>query len=308
MKKLLIILLLIVILFTSACSVNNPFITKTRSSGNPAGLEMKFLPTQSIYYEGDVPEVNLELTNNAECAISGVICVNQLLSGIGGITERCKSFNLAGLNLDSKTAKPDSTTLFFDTNEFTAYSGLARSNYETNINAVAVYNCRIITGPDQICVTPFKNDNLCATTETISGTRLGSRSAPITVTYVEKSISKATSGTRLRAIITLSKMDKGYVISQAALQNPNLEEQESPVFMKVNYNGYGEMSCRDENGVPITNNVLKWKPTESKKIINCEILLNINELTVNPIDIDLDFTYKLRESKQISIKKVGEAQ
>ena len=297
MKKF-IILILILIFFIEGCT------TTSRGSGSPNGVQINFIPNfpPSTVFEGDKISVGLELANYAECSANGVICIKQLLSNAGGIQEECKPLNLAPISFENKRTTIDKQKMYFT--ESNAYTGLSRIQQETSISATAVYKCNIVTGPEKICAIPVttESEEPCPIYESISGNQLGALSAPVTVTKVEKFLSPSEGGVKLRAAITLKKMSKGRVIGEGALQNPfKLEEKESVVNIQVEYGGYGNMECKDERG-PIEN-MIKWKSTEPEKIINCEILLNINDLTINPINVRMDYVYKITESKPITIRK-----
>ena len=263
--------------------------------GNPDGISIKFLNLQppDVLREGQDFTVALEIVNNAQCSTSGQICVRDALSDIfGGLQDNCQDINLKGVeNVNGQIIK-DSKILFFRGN---SYADIKRE-LNTQIIAKAVYSCEIISGP-QLCIKPLigENENLCKSTESISGKSLKAKSAPITITKVDKEIIPEQGGIRLLATITLTKMSKGQLKTDIG----NFDaDKGSPLSMSVEYAGFGEMKCNSLDG-----NTLYWKPKDATKTVQCELELGQIDLIENPLNIGLSYDYEVTESKQITIKQ-----
>ena len=68
--------------------------------------------------------------------------------------------------------------------------------------------------------------------------------------------------------------------------------------INVEYEGYGQLNCRDLDR-------LNFK-TNTENIINCEISVNVEDIEENPLKISLNYVYETSESKQIIIIKEGD--
>jgi hypothetical protein len=172
---------------------------------------------------------------------------------------------------------------------------------ETNIQATAKYNCDIIAGPKRLCTqSPFEKDETkCKSSETISGSALGSKIAPVTITRIDKQLFlSGNNDIKLKTAITLRKMSKGKVSIQDKNQESNLKG--NPIKIDVDYAG-GQMTC---TGRDYKDGILSWKSSDTEKIINCEILLNSRELQENPLNIHLNYLYEITEDKLIKINHI----
>ncbi|MCD4666442.1 hypothetical protein K8R47_01380 [archaeon] len=282
MKKVL-ILLIFLVLFVYGCSPGGRGLAT-----GPEGLDITFLDLQP---PGEVREdqqfnIGLNLINNAECDISGEICVKGTLTGFEGLTEDCKPFNLAKAEEKNNVADFDSDQLYFTS---IGYSGLTR-DLSTTVIAEANYNCHVVMGP-QLCIKSVlgEDEQECPSTETISWNRLNSKVAPVTVTKVVKTLSPESSGVRLDATITLKKMRAGEIVSEF--------DEGDYVNIDVSLGGYGILDCDD-----VESNVLEWDDDDTEKVINCNIFLGQVDYLEIPLDIDLDYNYLTKQTKQINIE------
>lgn len=275
MKKIIIILALLIL--TTACSGISQ--QSGKGSGTPDGLHITFLESQprSELREREYFDIGLKLENKAECDIKGELCVRDTLaSSISGIQDNCQSFELR----KKENNIIDSQNIYFQDNVYESIVG----DLIPTIIAKAQYSCSIQLTP-QVCVKPnLEDESICKTKETLSTSTLGLRSAPITVSSIDKLIIPQRDGIKLEVKIHLKKMSKG----------------ESENFnINVEYEGYGLLSCRDLDRLDFKKN--------TENIINCEMPLNVEDIEDNPLKITLDYIYENSNSKQIKIIKEGDA-
>ena len=303
MRKTILILFLLFagLIFVISCQGGGPGFPGSGNGkggsyfgGTPNGLEIKFLNLQppDILREGQDFTVALELTNNGQCDAIGQICVRDALSDIfGGIQDNCQEMNLKAIeNINGQIVK-DSRTFYFRGN---SYNNIGRE-LSTQILAKTSYKCEFVSGP-QLCVKSVigENENLCKSIESISGKELKARSAPITISKVDKELVPEANGVRLIATITLSKMSKGQLKAEKEVDFT----KGSPMFISVEYSGFGEMKCSELEG-----NLLYWKSKDTSKIVQCELELGKIDLIQNPLNIKLAYDYEITEVKQITIKE-----
>ncbi len=315
MRKIILFLLLLGLIFILGCQGQDsggdggfPGFGGGKKStsyfgGKADGLEIKFLnlqPPEILREEQDFT-IGLELVNNGQCDVNGQLCVRDALSDVfGGVQDSCQDINLKAIEDVNGQIIKDSRNLYFRTN---SYHDIGRE-LNTQILAKAVYHCDFVSGP-QLCVKPVieENENLCKSMESISGKELKARSAPITISKVDKEIVPESNGVRLIATITLNKMSKGQASFGTDSGNADFNKG-SPIFIGVEYQGFGEMRCNGLEG-----NILYWKSKDTNKIVQCELELEQIDLIENPLNIKLAYDYEVTETKQVTIKqKLGNTQ
>ena len=270
MKKIITILILLV--FLTAC---NSLTQQGKSTGTPQGLEITFLefqPREEIR-QNEYFDVGLNLINNAECDIAGEICIrDSLAESISGIEDSCQSFSLR----KKENNQVDSREVYFTDNVYASISG----NLISNIITRAEYSCSIQLVP-QVCVKPdIGEENLCKTRETLSSSTLGLKSAPITVTSIDKLLIKQRDGMKLETVIHLRKMSEGGSESFS---------------INVEYEGHGQLNCKNLDRISFKTN--------TENVINCEIPINVGDIEENPLRIDLTYLYETSKSKEVRITK-----
>lgn len=169
------------------------------------------------------------------------------------------------------------------------------NDIDTNLQATLRYECDFTTGPKKLCIqSPYEKDETkCKNFETISGSNLGSRATPITISKVDKQLSLGQGqDVKLKAVVYLAKMNKGKVYST---EQDNLKS--GIVKVDIDYAG-SLMTC---SGKDYKEGVLYWKTKDTEKIINCEILLNSAEFQENPLNVHLNYRYEITENKLIKI-------
>jgi len=297
MKKENLFLIFMLIIFINSCNQG------TFSLSGSNGIEIKFLQPENIVSskginEGDSIPIEIELTNKGECPVDGILTVRDSLSdNYGGVFEQQQNVQLNGIEVIGNKPRYDSQIFVFSSSP---YSGLS-NDAETNLLATMKYNCDFTTGPKKLCVQSpyYKDENKCKNFETISGSNIGSRVAPITVSKVEKQLSLGQGqDLKLNTVIYLTKMSKGKVYSRG-------EDilKGGIVKFDVDYGGY-PMSCRGKSLNDYKDGVLYWKNIDTEKIINCEILLNSGEFQENPLNVHLGYDYEITESKLIKINNI----
>ena len=296
-KEHFILLILILTIFITGCN-GSSFL-----GSGPNGVQILFIQPESTITsrgidEGSSVPIELELTNYAECNIIGTLCVKDTLSDVyGGISEQCKNINFEESRTNNNKLELDKQTYIFTSQPYTNLF----KDQETNLQATAKYSCDIIVGPKRVCTqSPFENDETkCKNFETISGSALSSRVAPITVGSIDKQLFlSGDNDIKLKTAITFKKMSKGKVSIQNENQESNLKG--NPIKIDVDYAG-SQMTC---TGRDYKDGILSWKSSDTEKIINCEILLNTRELQENPLNIRLDYIYEITESKLIKINHI----
>ena len=114
---------------------------------------------------------------------------------------------------------------------------------------------------------------------------MGLKTAPVTITQIEKLLIPQSNSIKMEITLHLRKMANG-----------NLQ---GPLGIILNYEGYGNLRCRDlEN--------LEWDDRDTEKIIKCEISLNVRDVEDNPLIISIDYNYQNSEQKQIQIMQEGD--
>ena len=302
MKKEHLFLPIFILIFITGC---NGSITGLGSG--PNGVQIKFIQPEDVLLnagikEGSVLPIEIELTNYGQCMAIGKLCIRDTLSdSFGGVNDQCKDINLREVQTDTKKVQLSTQKYNFFTQ---SYSNLFKDQ-ETSLLATAKYSCDIITGPRKLCTKSIydKNDPQCNPVETISGSSLGAKIAPVTVTSVYKTLSlESSSNLKLNAEITLGKMGDGKVAGLDT--NPESESLKgNPLKISVDYAG-SEMSCRENDGRIIQDGIIYWKIDENEKVINCEILLNSVEYNENPLNVHLNYEYEITQSKLVKIKHI----
>ncbi len=271
MKKIIIVLFLV---FLTACSASN----QGKGSGTPDGLRMSFLELQprSELKESEYFDIGLKLENKAECDIKGEICVRDTLAeSLSGVRDDCQSFELR--KKDGNIM--DSENIYFNDNTYENPSG----DLISTIIAKSRYSCSIQLTP-QLCVKPnLEDENICKTRENLQSSTLGLKSAPITVSSIEKTLIPQRDGIKLEVAIHIRKMSTG------SSENFNIN---------VEYEGYGPLNCRNLDRLNLKEN--------TENVINCEISLNVQDIEENPLKIVLNYIYEDSISKQIKIIKEGD--
>jgi len=274
MKKT--VFLVFVLIFLTACSG----ISQTsKTSGTPDGVRISFLDLQprSELRVGETFDIGLELENTADCNVQGQVCVRDLFaSSISGVRDQCKEFDLR-----KKDITTDSKKFYFTDNVYDTNLG----NLRSTIIADASYSCHIELNP-QLCVkSSIDDESLCKNRETLSQNTLGLKTAPVTITQIEKLLIPQSNSIKMEITLHLRKMANG-----------NLQ---GPLGIILNYEGYGNLRCRDlEN--------LEWDDRDTEKIIKCEISLNVRDVEDNPLIISIDYNYQNSEQKQIQIMQEGD--
>jgi len=269
------IFLAIVLIFLTACNGTN----QSTSSGTPDGVKISFLELQprSELRIGETFDIGLELENRADCNVQGQICVRDLFtSSISGVQDQCQEFELS-----KKDITIDSKKFYFTDNAYNVEIGDLRST----IFATATYSCNIQLNP-QLCIKPsIEDESFCKNRETLSQNTLGLKSAPITITQIEKLLIPQSNNIKMEVTLHLRKMAIGNI--------------EGPLGISLNYEGYGSLQCRDLDK-------LEWEEKDTEKIIKCEIPLNVKDIEDNPLIINLNYNYKNSEQKQIQIIQEGD--
>jgi len=274
MKKT--VFLVFVLIFLTACSG----ISQTsKTSGTPDGVRISFLDLQprSELRVGETFDIGLELENTADCNVQGQVCVRDLFaSSISGVQDQCQEFDLR-----KKDITTDSKKFYFTDNVYDTNLG----NLRSTIIADASYSCHIELNP-QLCVkSSIDDESLCKNRETLSQNTLGLKTAPVTITQIEKLLIPQSNSIKMEITLHLRKMANG-----------NLQ---GPLGIILNYEGYGNLRCRDlEN--------LEWDDRDTEKIIKCEISLNVGDVEDNPLIISIDYNYQNSEQKQIQIMQEGD--
>mgnify|MGYP001597581851 CR=1 FL=1 len=303
MKKYFLFLILALI-FISSCATIRPSETGiSKLTGSPNGIQIKFLPEQPSdeIFEGSDVNLGLELTNNAACDARGKLYITDTApSSRGGITEFIsRDFDLPGATVEGSKQRIEKTNFFI---KASPYTGLDRpEGLQVTLEATAIYNCRFTSGP-QFCVkSTFGEEQDCKITETITGNQLRAYAAPVAITKVVKKTNPESGGVRLVTEITLSKMSNGYVSNEASTQNPLTISEEDPININVDFDG-NQMECSGSN---FRDNKLFWKANDpASKTITCHTLVNVVERIDGNLNINLDYVYKVTESKSIKITKL----
>ena len=273
-KSFIKIIIALSLILLTACSASQ----QGKGSGTPDGLHITFLELQprTELRQNEFFDIGLKLENRAECDIQGEICVRDTLAeSISGVQDNCQSFELR--KKDGNAI--DSGNIYFTDNSYSSVSG----DLTSTIIAKARYSCSIQLTP-QVCVKPtIEDETVCRTKETLSQSTLGLRSAPITVSSIDKILIPQKDSIKLETSIHLRKMPEG--------NSDNFN-------INVEYEGYGQLNCRDLDR-------LNFK-TNTENIINCEISVNIADIEENPLKISLNYVYETSESKQIIIIKEGD--
>jgi hypothetical protein len=274
MKKTMILVALLI--FLTACSGIN---TRNTTSGTPDGIKISFLELQprDELRIGETFDVGLELENKADCDIYGQICVRDLFtSSISGVQDQCQEFELR-----KKDITTDSKKVYFTDNSYNTAIG----DLKSTIIATATYSCNIQLNP-QLCVkSSIGDESLCKNMETLSQNTLGLKTAPITITQIDKLLIPQSNNVKMEVTLHLRKMSEGNI--------------EGPLGIILNYEGYGNLQCRDLDK-------LKWEEKDTEKIIKCEIPLNVKDVEDNPLIINLNYNYKNSKTKQVQIIKEGD--
>jgi len=296
MKKRYLILIILIIFISGCTGSISPL------GSGPNGIQIKFIQPEDSSLsrgldEGSSLPIEIELTNYAECRVNGELCIKDTLSDTyGGVNEQCKNIDFEEARINNKKLELDQQKFIFSSQP---YLNLFKDQ-ETNLQATVKYNCDILTGPRRLCTqSPFEKDETkCKNFETISGNNLGSKTAPITVASIDKQLSLGASNeVRLKTIITLRKMSKGFV---SAFNEEQDSLKGNPVIIEVDY-ANSLMSC---SGRDYKEGVLLWKSKDTEKVINCEILLNSGDLQENPLNIHLKYDYEISEKKLIKINHI----
>src|SRR3989344_244045 len=274
MKKIIIVLFAVFLVFLVACSTTQ----QGKGSGTPDGLKMSFIEFQprSELKQSEYFDIGLKLENKAECDINGEICVRDTFAeSLSGVQNDCMSFQLR----KKEGNIIDSENIYFSDNSYVNPSG----DLTSTIIAKAGYSCSIQLTP-QLCVKPdLEDEKTCKIRETLQASTLGLKSAPITVTSIDKVLIPQKDGIKLEVAIHLKKMQKG------SSENFNIYAE---------YEGYGPLNCRNLDR-------LNFK-TNTENVINCDIQLNVQDIEENPLKIVLNYIYEDSISKQIKIIKEGD--
>ena len=272
MKKIIISIFLLILLV--GCS-SNP---QGKGSGTPDGLHISFLEFQprDELKQNEYFDIGLKLENRAECLIKGEICVRDTLAeSISGVRNSCQSFELR----EKEDNIVDSENIYFIDNAYQSAVG----DLKSTVIAKARYSCSIQLTP-QLCVKPnLEDENACRIKETLQSSAVGLKSAPITVTSIDKTLIPQRDNINLEVAIHLRKMSEGVP---------------EDFNINVEYEGYGPLNCRNIDR-------LNFK-TNTENIINCDIPINVQDIEENPLKITLNYVYETQQSKQIKIIKEGD--
>ncbi len=302
MKKYFLFLTLIIIIISGCTNIPGGQLNDVLT-GSPNGISIKFLPEQpsSEIFEGSDVNIGLQLTNNAACNTKGKICVTDSApNSRGGIIDPlCKDFDLLGGAIESGKQRISNDQFYI---KIPSYTSLDRAEgLGVTLEATATYGCKIRGGP-QLCIkSNLGEDKTCSSVETITGKQLKAPVGPVTITKVVKKFSPESGGVRLFTEITLSKMSNGYISSESSIQNPLDLSNEEPINVYVDFEG-NQMSCE---GRDFKDSKLYWKTTDlNDKVLRCNTLVNVVEKLQGYLNINLDYTYKITESKGIKITKL----
>ena len=287
MKRIFFILIILILVFITGCNPSYKYKEGESRGGYPDGLRIQFLsPEDSEIYEGDEFIIDLKLDNNADCDIFGDICVSDLAAGsLSGVPDTCNSFTIQSR---------ESSSFSFRNN---VYENLGRT-IDTTLIAEAIYSCDEVIIDPLLCVRDKSKESEkdCSDKETISGRVPGLKSAPVTVTKIEKNYNP--SGEVLRVDIYLDEMDRdnGVVFYDEGNSYTN-ENFENGFPISVEYGNYGELDC----GNYLKNGIYYWKK-DTENIIKCKIdQISVSEVEENLLRISLNYKYKITESIPIKV-------
>ncbi|MFH1209197.1 MAG: hypothetical protein V1663_00190 [archaeon] len=281
MKKMLFVF--IILIFISGCASTNQFRNYDDESkgGYTDGVKINILsPTSTEIWEGSGFVVKVKLENYADCDVSGDLCVRDLLGdGFGGIQDNCQGFSIRkhDINVPYLSFQGD------------PYESIDRK-ITTTIQAEATYSCSISLDP-LICIRDDSEETakLCKDSETVSGKYPGLKTAPITITSVQKEFDPYT-GT-LRLDIYLDSMG-GELVGDTINDN---REEGFPI--NIEYGSYGGLDCNN-----VEDGIYYWK-SNTENIINCETSISsVNDVEENFLKIDLTYRYRIRGSKPVTIR------
>jgi hypothetical protein len=295
MNKLILLFLAILVVLTGCASQQggslNPFGGSSSSSGvqslgsNPAELQMQFVQEQppSTIYNDQEFTIMMELTNKAECDVKGDICVfGTLTNHFGGLDESCQSFDLRKLSLLAGKPDQDSTSLLFGPYY---YTNLLDRDQTDTIKSRATYSCQFSAGP-QICIKENPREYPdCPSVETIKGSKLNTKPAPVTLTQVVKRLIPTSSGTKVNLELTFKKVNSGSLVD---------ENEEPKLNLNAELIGFGSLTCLGD---------LTWKQEDTEKVINCHTIVSDTEYVESILNVDLSYIYQSETAKTITIKR-----
>src|SRR3989344_6862037 len=274
MKKTIILVALLI--FLTACTGLN---SRSTTSGTPDGIKISFLELQprDELRIGETFDIGLEIENKADCDVAGQVCIRDLFtSSISGVQDQCQEFELR-----KKDITADSKKIYFTDNVYNSAIG----DLKSTIIATASYSCNVQLNP-QLCIkSSIDDESFCKNRETLSQNTLGLKTAPITITQIDKLLIPQSNNVKMEVTLHLRKMSEG--------------ELEGPLGIALTYEGHGNLQCRN-----IDN--LLWEEKDTEKIIKCEIPLNVKDVEDNPLIINLNYNYKNSETKQVQIIKEGD--
>src|SRR3989338_11656706 len=251
MKKT--VFLVFVLIFLTACSG----ISQTsKPSGTPDGVRISFLDLQprSELRVGETFDIGLELENTADCNVQGQVCVRDLFtSSISGVQDQCQEFELR-----KKDITADSKKIYFTDNVYNSAIG----DLKSTIIATASYSCNVQLNP-QLCIkSSIDDESFCKNRETLSQNTLGLKTAPITITQIDKLLIPQSNNVKMEVTLHLRKMSEG--------------ELEGPLGIALTYEGHGNLQCRD-----IDN--LLWEEQATETLIKCAIPFNVQDVEDHPL-------------------------
>ena len=303
MKKEFYFLIILILIFITGCSG----LSQTQNNeprqvtGAPNGIQIQFLSAPINFQEGDRIPVPVQLTNNAACDVNGKLCLTDTASSTrGGIVDPiCQGFSINGATIGGSKKDIPKTPFYVET---PSYFGIddRPGGFETTIQATATYNCNLVAGPILCITNQFSGtvNNDCPLTQTITGSNLRASVGPVTISQVKKTL---TPGGGLIVEITFKKMSDGYISNTANIDNPILSNQEDPINILIDLSG-NTMTCRQDND--FRDNKLYWKNYDNlEKTITCSTSVDFAERVDEPLNIRMDYVYKITESKKITINQ-----
>jgi len=305
MKKYFFFLILIILIFISGCGTSLPGRGSISNdgplTGSPNGLQIIFLSQVSDILSGNSVQVPIKLRNNAACDAMGELCLTDTApDGISGSSPLCQEdgFSIPGAVIEGNKQRILEPSFYLQTPAYSINDPKLK-NREYTLSAAATYKCEIVARPE-FCVTRLSDDKTCKSSEIITGSNLNAAVAPITVTQIEKITTSKSSGADVLIRITLSKMSKGYVVDKVIKSTETQLEslQGEPVSFYADIDG-NQMEC---SGTDFNDNIIRWKASDNQRIINCKTSLNFPDNNIEAhLNVNLDFTYKITESKKINV-------
>ncbi len=291
MKRGVIAILLLSAIFLAGC---NLFAGNNANPGKGVGIRFSPVTPSGQISEGIPFNVEVILINNGLSSADGELCISDTFSSLfGGIeaARDCQSFALAGLEeADEVSLGRDDKRTFPQGAGAYIYSGIEGKNFETYIEAEAVYDYRTLINP-QICVA--NNERDCGgLTRSYSGASLGQDAAraPVTITRIDQRMTPTFSSTGVSLDILVENNGGGEVVTGLGFNSDdrNRASFEERVNFNINAIGSGvQFNCKPSgNGVILLD--------KKRKMISCSAEIPVEGgRTDIPLEIELLYTYSV---------------